>query len=194
MSVASGFLDKMLEGYGLASRDMWRHSLTVAFGSRIIAEKKFQESANKAFLAGLLHDMGKIILDKYVFERKETFKAFLGDGQQTFLNAENKILGFDHSQIGSKMCRKWDIPDDLIPAIRFHHYPSQSNQDKLAYIVHVADCISILSGFGSGFDGLRYEMEENALEFLGLQDDDVRDTMCQAVEAVQNTEKYLPTK
>lgn len=194
MSIASGFLDRTLDGYALEPRAMWKHSLAVAFGSRIIAGKKIQGLGSNAFLAGLLHDVGKIILDKYIFERKEMFEEFLADGQQIFLSAESKILGFDHSQIAFEMCKRWNIPNDLITAIRFHHYPSRSNKNKLAYIVHVADCISILSGFGSGSDGLLYQMEKNALEFLGLQDDDVRDTMCQAVEAVQKTEEDMPTK
>lgn len=194
MSIASGFLDRILEGYALESRDMWKHSLTVAFGSRIIAGKKIQGLENNAFLAELLHDVGKIILDKYIFERKEMFEEFLSDGQQTFLSAESSILGFDHSQILSEMCKSLGIPNDLIAAIRFHHYPSRSHKNKLAYIVHVADCLSILSGFGSGSDGLLYQMETNAPEFLGLQEEDVRDTMCQAVEAVQKTEEDMPTK
>ena len=194
MSIASGFLDRILKGYALESRDMWKHSLAVAFGSQIIAGKKMKGLENNAFLAGLLHDVGKIILDRYIFERKEMFEEFLGDGQQTFLSAESSILGFDHSQIGFEMCKSWGIPNDLITAIRFHHYPSRSNENKLAYIVHVADCISMLSGFASGSDGLLYQMEKDAPEFLGLQNDDVRDTMCQTVEAVQETEEDMPTK
>ena len=194
MSIASGFLDRTLEGYTLESRDMWKHSLAVAFGSRFIANKKLQGLENDAFLAGLLHDVGKIILDKYILERKEMFDEFLDDGNETFLSAESSILGFDHSQIGFQICKTWGIPDALITAIRFHHYPSRSNQSKLAYVVHMADCISMLSGFGSGSDSLLYQMEQHVLEFLGLQEKDVYDTMCQAVEAVQKTEESMPTK
>ena len=194
MSVSSGFLDRMLEGYGLRSTDMWKHSLAVAFGSQIIAGKKVKELENSAFFAGLLHDVGKIVLDKYIYERKEMFEEFLVDGQQTFLNAESNILGFDHSQIGFEMCKAWGMSKDLIAAVKFHHYPSRSNNNKLAYIVHVADCISILSGFAAGSGRLLYQMEKNAMAFLGLQEGDLRDTMCQAVEAVQKTEEEMPVK
>ena len=65
----SKLLDKILEGYRLESEDLWQHSMTVAFGSKIIARKKYPRLQNDAFLAGLFHDVGKIVLDKYVIER-----------------------------------------------------------------------------------------------------------------------------
>lgn len=100
----SNLIGRTLEGYGLASGDMWRHSMAVAVGSRLIAGKRKPELANDAFFAGLMHDAGKLVLDRYVHERKEDFEMFMQDGQETFLNAEQAILGFDHSEIASEFC------------------------------------------------------------------------------------------
>ena len=77
----------------------------VAFGSRIIADKKSPALANDAFAAGLIHDSGKLILDKHVLERKETFEEFMAGGQQSFLSAEKQILGFDHSEMHLRSAR-----------------------------------------------------------------------------------------
>jgi len=92
MAGTSGILANKLEGYGLEAGDLWRHSMGVAFGSKIIATKKNPTLANDAFAAGLIHDAGKLILDQHVLERKEAFDEFMADGQQTFLSAEKQIL------------------------------------------------------------------------------------------------------
>jgi HD-like signal output (HDOD) protein len=102
---SSGFLNKTLKGYGLDSKIFWRHSLAVAFGSKFIAGRVRPELENDAFVAGLIHDAGKIMLDQHIFERKATFEEFMKDGHQSFLRAEKEILGFDHSEIGSEVCK-----------------------------------------------------------------------------------------
>ena len=179
----SGLLESALQGYNLESGDLWRHSMAVAFGSKILAERKNPELINDAFIAGLLHDAGKIILDKPVLERKELFDAFMEDGQQTFLNAETKILGFDHSEIASEMCIRWNIPETISLAIKYHHYPSRSNGDELAYILHVADYIATLSGIGIGTDDILYEVEEGALEFLNLTQKEISELVLEVIES-----------
>ncbi len=71
IAASSRLLSKKLRGYQLNPDDLWEHSLAVALGSRIIAGKKSPEHVEDAFIAGLLHDGGKIILDPYVLERKK---------------------------------------------------------------------------------------------------------------------------
>jgi HD-like signal output (HDOD) protein/uncharacterized protein YlaI len=179
----SGLLESALQGYNLESGDLWRHSMAVAFGSKILAERKKPELINDAFIAGLLHDAGKIILDKPVLERKELFDSFMEDGQQTFLNAETEILGFDHSEIASEMCIRWNIPESISLAIKYHHYPSRSNGDELAYILHVADYIATLSGIGIGTDDILYEVEEGALNFLNLTQKEISELALEVIES-----------
>lgn len=179
----SGLLESALQGYDLESGDLWRHSMAVAFGSKILAERKKPELINDAFIAGLLHDAGKIILDKPVLERKELFDSFMEDGQQTFLNAETEILGFDHSEIASEMCIRWNIPESISLAIKYHHYPSRSNGDELAYILHVADYIATLSGIGIGTDDILYEVEGGALDFLNLTQKEISELVLEVIES-----------
>jgi HD-like signal output (HDOD) protein len=191
MAGTSGILDNRLEGYGLEAGDLWRHSLGVAFGSKIIATKKSPALANDAFTAGLIHDAGKLILDKHVLERKEAFQEFMVDGKQSFLVAEKEILGFDHSEIASEACKSWHVPQSLTMAIRYHHYPSQSQGDKLAYVVHAADTIAMMTGLGLGMDGLLYKMDNEAMEFLALQERDITDIMAEVVESVGNIAEQM---
>lgn len=181
----SNLMSKDLKGYGLASGDMWRHSIAVAFGSRILANRKDAEFGNSAFFAGLIHDAGKLILDPYVYERKEYFESFMANGNNTFLNAEKEILGFDHSEIAFELCQKWKIPEDQRVAIKFHHYPSRSKGNELAYILHMADFIAIMNGFGTGIDSPLYQVEEGTMEYLTLQDKDIDDLKQDVLESVE---------
>jgi len=69
-------LNKILPGYGLNSEELWRHSLSVALGSKIVAGRRNPELEMVAHTAGLVHDVGKIILDPFVLEQKETFEKY----------------------------------------------------------------------------------------------------------------------
>jgi len=169
----SNLMSKDLKGYQLDSGDLWRHSIAVAFGSRIIANRKDTEFGNVAFFAGLIHDAGKLILDPYVYERKDTFDEFMADNENTFVNAEKTILGFDHSEIASELCQKWKIPNDQRIAIKFHHNPSKSNGNELAFILHMADYIAMINGYGTDANGEQYWTEDGVMDFLDLREEDV---------------------
>ena len=181
----AGLLGNKLEGYWLDSGALWKHSLAVAFGSRIIASTIKPALSNDAFTSGLIHDVGKLILDQHVKERWELFQNFMDDGEHTFLEAEKKILDLDHAEVASEVCKKWNIPEPLTVAIRYHHHPSQSNGSELAYIVHVADAIAMMTSLGMGIDGTLYQMDDTAMEFLNLREENLNDIMGQVLEAVQ---------
>jgi len=180
----SSLMGNTLQGYGLESGDLWQHSLAVGVGSRIIAGKFNPELGNDAFLAGLLHDAGKLILDRYVYERREDFELLMQNGHDTFLTAEKEILGFDHSEIASEFCQKWKIPDNQSLAIKFHHYPSLSEGSQLAYILHMADFIATMAGLGASSDGMRYHLEDGTMEFLNLKEEELDGIKDEVVESV----------
>lgn len=187
LACAAGLLSTELEGYDLESGEMWKHSLAVAAGSRIIAMKDHPALAEDAFSAGLIHDAGKLILNSYVNERKERFLGLMEAGGVSFLEAEKRILGFDHAEIASDVCEKWQIPRHINTAIKYHHYPARSNENGLAYILHVADSVAMMSGIGGGVDGMLYEMDDEALDFLNIGDDDTEKIMAQVVDYVEKT-------
>ena len=144
LSCASSLLSKSLRGYDLPAKSLWQHSIGVAFGSKIIADKKYPALANDAFSAGLIHDAGKLILDEYVYERKALFQEFMADDQHTFLEAEREILGFEHAEIAAQVCQKWNFPKTISAAIRYHHQPELATEmPELAQVVHLADKLSI---------------------------------------------------
>ena len=181
----SNVLGEKLKGYEFESGELWLHSIATGFCSRILAEKKHRELTNDAYTGGLLHDVGKIILDPYVLERKDAFDDFMKDETKMVLDAEKAVLGFDHAEIASDICRKWHIPENVTIAIQYHHYPSLSEGSELAHIVHTADYLVRLSGLGYEDDDLMVELEEGALDFLGFKQENFSDITFQVLEYVQ---------
>ena len=184
IAASSQLLSKKLKGYQLNPGDLWKHSLAVAFGSRIIAEKKNADWAEDAFIAGLLHDAGKIILDPYIVERKNEFKKVLKNGQQKFIEAEKEILGFDHAEVMSRAARFWRYPETQSTAIRYHHFPQRSGNSELSFIVHLADFAAKEAGFKSEDCVSKPEIDPQTSSYLGFQKEDLHQIIAEITASV----------
>jgi len=191
LACSSEILGQTLQGYDLAAGDLWMHSLAVANGSQLIARRVSPSLEQDAFAAGLIHDVGKIILDPYIQERKPEFQSFVNRGDETFLSAEKNILGFDHAELASEVCARWQIPGHITKSIRYHHDPSPSGQDTLSYIVHLADAVAIMSGIGAGMDGMLYAINNEVLKHLKLTDDDLIHIMGEVASYVEKTTQQI---
>jgi len=141
---AGGVLGNAMEGYRLKAGDMWRHSIMVACTASEIAAELQADMLDSAYMAGLLHDMGKIILDPYVRERRLLFDHYFASNPgRTIQDAERDILGFDHAVIAGILCEKWSLPKTISFGIRNHHRPSAAGDHQLSHIVHLADYLCV---------------------------------------------------
>jgi putative nucleotidyltransferase with HDIG domain len=181
---AEGIMDGNLPGYGYDSKDLWKHSLAVAFGSKIIANSKNPDLVKEAHMAGLIHDVGKIILDSYIVEKKEEIESFMEKEEKTFLDAESQYFGFNHAEIASEVCKKWNFPESISFAIKYHHQPGNSDGNELSYILHLADYIAISSGIGYDSDDILYELEEGTMDYLSITNEDVSEIVLKVTESV----------
>jgi HD-like signal output (HDOD) protein len=188
----SSLLGNKLHGYAMNSGELWRHSMTVAFGSKIMARRYMPQLENDAFSVGLIHDVGKLVLDRPVLNRKSLFNEFMAAGDKTFLSAENRILGFDHAEIGYDICQRWQIPDVLANAIRYHHRPNAASDDDLVSIVSMADTIahmaaamSMAGRIESGIDTVMYMVDDTVMERLALGEKDLGVIMEATLDAVE---------
>jgi HD-like signal output (HDOD) protein len=185
IAASSQLLNKKLKGYRLHPGDLWKHSLAVALGSRIIAEKINAEWVEDAFIAGLLHDAGKIILNPYIVEHEKAFKKALGNGQPKFIDAEKEILGFDHAEVMSRAIRFWRYPENQSIAIRYHHCPSHSENSELAFVVHLADFAAKKAGFKSEDGVPQPEIDPQTLSYLGFQKEDLSPIIAEIAASVE---------
>ncbi len=198
---ASAVLGKTLLGYDLDSAGAWRHSLMTASASRILAMRKNPDLENDAFAAGLIHDVGKLVLDRHVAKRKEDFERLTEGGRNSMLAAEQHILGLDHADIGFEVCQHWNIPETISAAIKFHHQPSKSEDDELSYIIFMADSIANMAkaledtesmmAQMDGVDAHMYMIDDGALAFLELTEEDVPRVLGEARQAVDNLSEEM---
>lgn len=175
-----------LGGYCLGPRQLWSHSFGVAVGAQAVAEKAKLKNAESAFTAGLLHDLGKVALSIWLEDKIGPLIALAQRDQLTFDQAERKVLGFDHSEVGQYMGEDWNLPKVLVDSIRFHHEPNLCHPHcPVVDCVHIADYLTMTMGIGVGGDGLQYQFNEEALTRLELSPrdlDEVTDTFVQAYE------------
>jgi putative nucleotidyltransferase with HDIG domain len=183
-------LNNEVPAYALEEGMLWQHSICCATCARIIAKRIGFKESEEAYIAGLLLDIGKIMLSNF---SEDQFVQIIEKAQKnkiSFDMAEKEILGFDHSKIGGKIIEKWNLPSILVEAVQYHHCPDKAKiSKKLTYIVHLADAISCMLGIGLGCDGLMYVFEDNTLDILGLSKEDVETIMCELVDKVFGTEK-----
>jgi len=177
-----------LKGYGINSGDMWRHSLAVAVGSDIIAKEISPEYSGEAFLTGLLHDAGKILLDSYILERKDVFNEISRTNHNSMIEIEEKVLGIDHAIVSSELCINWNLPEFVAQAIRFHHHPSSSKANLLAYVIHAADTIVHMTD-SSTFKLARSSGMENGLKFLHMDEKGLQNLVRRIFENVESLEE-----
>src|SRR3989339_317226 len=108
----------------------WLHSIATGVISKEIAKKVNFRYYEESFLAGVLHDIGKIILFKFLPDEFSQVIARQKQEQCLFLDAEKKALDLTHNEIGNWLAQRWNLPEDLRAAILYHHSPMLVNQHK----------------------------------------------------------------
>ena len=188
----SEVLSREMQGYALPAGELWRHSQAVAIASRMIAKAVKFRNQEEAYTAGLLHDIGKVILNHHLKEAyREVVQAIESNGT-SFPEAEENILGFTHAQVGSRIAEKWNLPEALVEAIACHHEPGAARIDPvLTAIVHLADAVVMMMGIGLGVDGLDYSFETSVLEKLGLTDKNVEEMMDRLTGMLADESSFL---
>ncbi len=183
-------LNKEIPAYDLGEGMLWQHSITSGACARIIAQRIGYEDCEEAYIAGLLIDIGKIILSSFAGDQFKQVVERSNKDNIPFNKAEQEILGFGHPQVGGRIIKKWNFPSALVETVQYHHQPDKAKTNKvLTYIVHLADAISCMLGVGLGSDGLMYVFEENTLDVLGLSKEDIESIMIELADKIQDIEQ-----
>ena len=142
--------DDSIEGY--SRKALWKHSLAVALFGKMIYRREYGESGENIYAAGLLHDIGLIVLDQFCTDEfKDILRMSSNDGNNV-AEAELKILGFTHAELARAIMESWNIPNELCVAISSHHNPEGVDQEfsKIVNTIYIADYFCQERGIGYG--------------------------------------------
>ncbi|HMK44432.1 MAG TPA: HDOD domain-containing protein [Dissulfurispiraceae bacterium] len=178
--------------FGLFEQKLWEHSLGASIAASLLAKETQLVPVDEAALAGLMHDVGKTVLNNSMTDRYTVvIEAVYGNGG-LLISAEDVMLGFTHCDVGGFIARKWKLPLSLESAIEFHHsrnYPTDADPayEPLCRVVAVADALA--NGLGIGVSG-GYEAEDRFAE-IGLTEARYRGLKEKFVEAFEEQKKSL---
>jgi putative nucleotidyltransferase with HDIG domain len=171
----------------------WVHSLAVAGTARVIAARVRLPSAEDIFVAGLMHDIGKLVLDQFVHEKFVEVLKLVREKNIHIKDAENEILdGVNHSQVGAWLATRWKLPNALVQMIGFHHRPALDDQFlKPVACIHLADILVRTLDIGNGGDKTVPKISPEAWEALGLTYDTLGDIFTVMENEIADAEQLL---
>lgn len=152
---------------GFSHKAFWRHSNAVAIAAKLLA-KRLNFNVDIAFTAGLLHDIGSLVLVTQYPQQYAATLAYQREHPGSQFDAERKLLGIDHAAVGEALANQWNFSDIMKNAIAGHHLPNLPGLGFLATIVHVADAIAHALDAGSCADMQAIEVSALSFESLDL--------------------------
>lgn len=165
LAVPDSPLLKAVKGYGLERGELWLHSAGAAIAAQYLGTLVKHPDPNLLFTAGLLHDIGKCLLQEYVGNEYDRLMKKVIDEGLDFAEAERDIFGIDHAEAGGYIAEEWNLPDRIKVAIQYHHKPNECPViDQTVDLVYVGDLLSLLMGSGLGNDGLNYRADSEILD------------------------------
>jgi putative nucleotidyltransferase with HDIG domain len=158
-------------------RIFWRHSLSCAIYSKLIAAH-IGMPAESFFTAGLLHDAGRLIIFKNMpYGSVQTLLAARSE-MLPLVEAEKQVLGYDHTQVGDLLFREWQMPDSLRDIIANHHSPANADNPTNAALVQLADILANAMAIPTGSTFVLPGMLEDDWKRLGLRDRQLQTICC----------------
>lgn len=147
----------------------WRHSIACGVGAKTLATYRNETNVERFLIAGMLHDIGRLILYKREGELAQELLLQSRSEQDLLFRIEQERLGFDHAVLGSRLLQLWNLPVSLVEAVAFHHTPQKALPYPIeATLVHLADILVNALKWGSSGESYVPPIDEKAWERAGL--------------------------
>jgi len=156
------------------AQDFRKHSLACGVAAQCLAQAVGYEQKDECFVAGLVHDIGKLIMFQLA---PDDFMRVVDCAEKTrtlFYDSENRLLGIDHQEIGGMLIEQWRLPPNILRAVSAHHNPPPGGDSALTAIVHCADIFARALGYGNGGDSKIPILNDNAWNMLKLDGVDLQ--------------------
>jgi putative nucleotidyltransferase with HDIG domain len=151
----------------------WRHSVTCGVISQTMAEIKGLSGRETLFVAGLLHDIGRLLLYREAPIQARSALVRARRAETPLLQAEKEVIGVDHAEIGGQVLRRWRFPDRLQDMIRCHHDPGRALGPLETTIIHVSDVVANALALGTSGESLVPPFQASAWRALKLSPEEI---------------------
>lgn len=161
-----GVMNRHAAGYAMDEGEFWRHSLLTAKAGELLAGLERPSQASIGYTAGLLHDIGKLVLNQFLDpESQAAIARAIEERGQAGIVAEQNLLRTNHAEVGAALLRKWNLPADIIEATEFHHEPARSKA-TLPTQISLADAMAHMAVTGKS--GLSEGVEAELVQRAGI--------------------------
>lgn len=190
MVISGVVADRMLEslsGYNLAGHELLNHSICVAVAAEEFCDFLAIKNTEAVFTCGLLHDIGKLIMDDFVIQEQQRLMKTASNEGCGFDGAEDLILGMNHAAAGAELLDSWSFPSALVEVVRWHHRPLQAEKSvqTVASLIHMSDMLAYAEGIGAGIDGFLYHVYEDSIAHQKLKKKDLEVVASRAFDKVR---------
>jgi len=165
----------------------WKHSILCGINARIIASYKSIQNTERMFVAGLLHDIGRLLLYNYLPDQSLQMITTARGTHNLLCNVECDSVAYNHMEIGGELLKKWKLPVSLEDTVRHHHNPQRAQNRLEASIVHLADIITNAMGIGSSGEILIPSLNHESWTQVGLSANVISLAMEQADQQLEAT-------
>jgi HD-like signal output (HDOD) protein len=188
------FVNESQEEREFDRRKFWKHSVATAICARLLvsATAPGQKEEEEAFTLGILHDVGKVFMDtNYHSQFFEVMRESKKNKNEPAYAIERRILNTDHAEIGSMIIDKWNLPENFVEPIKFHHTPGLASDKYMTNVLHVADIISKFSAITYDASEINARLDREAMGTLKLQEENLRTVVQNLEYEMSNADLFL---
>jgi putative nucleotidyltransferase with HDIG domain len=156
---------------------LWSHSVLTAVGAQWMARRQADDE-NLAFTTGLLHDIGKLVMADVLQEKYLRLLQEVEDNRYSLIQAEQRILGLQHAELGGRLLARWKFPLNLVAGVCFHHNPTAAAaHQKLSAYVYVGNLIAYMLDFGCGNPAALQRSSQEVASILPVAEESISEIM-----------------
>ena len=178
----------------ITMQDFWHHSLYCGILAQILSKKSKKANSESLFIAGLLHDIGQLLMFNQLPEKSHEAILLLMEGPEDMetYEAERHVFGFDHTQVGAALLKEWKLAPVLEECIEFHHEPQNAkNFPAEVALINIANAVAVMADFDSMNDDEIPRINPASWELTGLSKKDLPEAIKQAQSEISEIESVL---
>ncbi|MGB0369798.1 MAG: HDOD domain-containing protein [Opitutales bacterium] len=184
-------LNKPVEHFSIDDGELWENSVATGLVMESLA-KRLDEEADTAYTVGLLHSMGKLVINEKIQGTYEQVFDMQSKRDMTLIEAEEAILGFNHAMLAGTLLESWSFPEDITLPVTHQYFPEKAeSHESMAHLIYLANFVIANIGLNYGRDAWAIFGSQDALKFFEFDDLEMQELILEAHDIVQEVKGSL---